>query len=352
MSCQFANKPIVAAAYGELAGEQMRELERHRGGCAECHKEWEQLLALKLLADANPVLEPEANLVARSRLRLEEALDALPPWRWYERLGQRLMNNFANLQAAPVAACLLLAVGASAGLLGGYRVALDHMARTAAIQTAQAAQGQTQPASTAAAAAPAGIANPTSSNLSSASISGASISSASISRIARQTGSRVVEVRYNQTVPQRIEGSLDDPAIRQLLMLASQNSASAKVRNDSVALLADECRAGHGCQAAGTGIRHALLAALRNDVSARVREKALKGLEPYVAEDVRVRDAVLEALMNDGNPRIRTRAINILGPVEADTSVRQVLHSVADSDQNPYIRTVSQQVLDNEPEIQ
>jgi hypothetical protein len=342
MSCQFANKPIIAAAYGELAGEQMRELERHMGGCAECHKEWEQLQALKLLVDANPVLEPEANLVARSRLRLDEALDALPPWRWYERLGRQLMNSFANLQAAPVAACLLVAVGASAGLLGGYQVAQKRAARTAAIQTMQAAQGQIKPASAASMAVPAGI----------ASIASSSLSSASISSIIRQPGSQMVEVRYNQVVPQRIEGSLDDPAIRQLLMQASQNSASAKVRNDSVELLAAACRAGHGCQAAGTGIRHALLAALRNDVSARVREKALKGLEPYVAEDVRVRDAVLEALMNDGNPRIRTRAINLLGPVEADSSVRQVLHSVADSDQNPYIRTVSQQVLDNAPEIQ
>jgi hypothetical protein len=342
MSCQFANKPIVAAAYGELAGEQMRELERHMAGCAQCQKEWEQLLELRLLADANPVLEPEANLVARSRLRLDEALDALPPWRWYERLSRRLMNNFASLLAAPVAACLLLAVGAGAGLLGGYQVALNRLMRAATIQTAQAAQGQTQPASTAAMAAPAGITNLSSTNL----------SSASISSIARQPGSQVVEVRYNQIVPQRIEGSLDDPAIRQLLMLASQNSASAKVRNDSVELLAAACRAGHGCEAASAGIRHALLAALRNDVSARVREKALKGLEPYVAVDVRVRDAVLEALMNDGDPQIRSRAINILGPVEADSSVRQVLHSVADSDQNPYIRTVSQQVLDNAPEIQ
>ena len=42
-------------------------------------------------------------------------------------------------------------------------------------------------------------------------------------------------------------------------------------------------------------------------------------------EDMRVRDAVLEALLNDSDPRIRTEAINILEPVEADTSVRQVL---------------------------
>jgi len=133
-------------------------------------------------------------------------------------------------------------------------------------------------------------------------------------------------------------------------MLASENSASAGVRDDSVGLLAAECRTGHGCKAAG--IRDALMVALRYDKNEGVREKALKGLEPYVAEDVRVRDAVLEALLNDSDPRIRTDAINVLEPVEADTSVQQVLHTVANSDQSPQIRTVSRQVLSRVPEIQ
>lgn len=107
---------------------------------------------------------------------------------------------------------------------------------------------------------------------------------------------------------------------------------------------------GHSCQ--GAGIRDALMVALRYDRSATVREKALKGLEPFVTEDMRVRDAVLEALLNDSDPRIRTTAINILEPVEADTSVRTVLYSVANSDQNPQIRNVSRQVLSRVPEIQ
>ena len=94
------------------------------------------------------------------------------------------------------------------------------------------------------------------------------------------------------------------------------------------------------------------MGALRYDPNASVRRKALQGLEPYVAQDVRVRDAVLETLMNDGDPRIRTAAINILGPVEADTSVRQVLYTVSNSDQSPQIRTVSREVLDNVPQIQ
>ncbi len=333
MKCKLAQDRIMAAAYGELVDEQRRELELHLDACSQCRDEQRQLLALKALADANPVLEPDANLVARSRQRLNAALDVLPPQRWYERLSQRIQNSFAGLQAVPVAACLLLLVGVGAGSLGGYNFAQKRAAQTAAAQVVQAThtqQTQAATASQAGAAAPAEIAN--------------------ISSIVRQPNSHIVEVRYNQMVPQRIEGSLDDPAIRQLLMLASQNSASAGVRDDSVGLLAAECTAGHGCKA--EGIRDALLVALRHDKNAGVRQKALKGLESYVAEDVHVRNAVLEALLNDSDPKIRNAAINILQPVQGDTSVRQVLHSVADTDRNPYIRTVSRQVLSNVPEME
>jgi hypothetical protein len=151
-------------------------------------------------------------------------------------------------------------------------------------------------------------------------------------------------------VPQHITGTLDNPVIRQLLMLATENAASDGVHNDSVGLLAAECRAGHGCQA--SGIRDALMVALRYDKNAHVREKALEGLQPYVAEDIRVRNAILDALLNDSDPRIRTESINLLEPVEADTSVRQVLYSVSTSDDNPQIRNVSRQILSRVPEIQ
>jgi hypothetical protein len=322
MNCELAHERIVTAAYSELPDEQMHELERHMTGCPDCHSDREQLLALKVLADAHPIVEPPANLVARSRMRLEEALDALPPKRWYERLTQRMTNNFASLQAAPVAACLLLVVGAGAGILGGYEYAVAHTANVSARTQALAPK----PAIPAAAE----ITN--------------------ISSIVRQPNSEIVEVRYNQVVPQQMEGSLDDPKIRELLMVASEDSTSSDVRDDSVGLLAAECRAGHSCQAAG--IRDALMVVLRYDKNAGVRLKALDGLGPYVAADTRVRDAVLEALLNDTDPRIRTEAVNILEPVEADTSVRQVLHSVANSDQNPNIRTASRQVLNRVPEIQ
>src|SRR5579872_1225050 len=123
MNCDLAHERIVMAAYGELPDDAAHELERHLASCGECQKEREQLRALKLLADAYPVEEPDANLVARSRLQLEEALDAVPPKTWLERFVQRVSNNFANLQAAPVAAGLLLLIGGGAGALAGYHVA-------------------------------------------------------------------------------------------------------------------------------------------------------------------------------------------------------------------------------------
>jgi hypothetical protein len=153
----------------------------------------------------------------------------------------------------------------------------------------------------------------------------------------------------------QVEGTLDNPQIRQLLMLASQNGANPDVRNDSVGLLAAECRSGHGCEGAGmqgSGVREALMVALRYDRSAAVRQKALEGLQPFVAEDMQVRDAVLEALLNDPEARIRSAAISMLEPVEADTSVRQVLSTVAASDQNSNIRNASRVVLRRVSEIQ
>ncbi|MGO9436180.1 MAG: HEAT repeat domain-containing protein [Terracidiphilus sp.] len=324
MNCEVAHERIVLAAYGELADEQIHELDRHLTSCGECCAERDQLHALKTLAAVHRVIEPPANLVARSRMRLEEALDAIPPKRWYERWGQGLLNHFARLQAAPLAASLLLVAGMGAGSLGGYEFAQARAAHAAGKASQTAAPALPIPAS------PADV--------------------ASISSIVQQPNSEMVEVRYNQVVPQRIQGSLDDPAIRQLLMMASEDATSAGIRDDSVGLLAAECRAGHSCNAAG--IRDALMVALRYDRNEGVREKALQGLEPYVAEDMRVRDAVLEALLNDNDARIRSEAISVLAPVEADMTVRQVLSTVATSDQNPQIRNVSRQVLRRVPEIQ
>lgn len=331
MNCEIAHEGIATAAYAELPDDEVHELERHLNGCENCRNEREQVMALQVLASAYPIGEPDANLIARARLRLDEALDALPPRRWYERWGQRVRNGVAGLREAPVMALLVLAVGAGAGGFGGYHLAQqEHVPTHTAPAVAASASNAPAP--------PSGHAVP---NIASVT---------AVSAVARRPNSEMVDVTYSQVVPHHLAGSLDDPAVRQLLMMGMENQSSPRVRSESVRLLADECRLGHSCQP--SGIRDALIVALRYDPSSAVRQMALQGLEPYVAEDLRVRDAVLESVMSDSDPQIRATSISLLQPVEADTSVRQVLSSVSNSDENPHIRYVSRQILNQVPEIQ
>ena len=345
MKCAEIHEKVVLAAYGELPDDQLHLMATHLVGCAECRAEQEQLLALKTLAAAYPVIEPDANLVARSRTRLAEALDALPPKRWYDRLAEWMTRTAAGLQSAPVAACLLLVAGAGLGSLGGFEFAQRH-AVVANAPTAVGAvnAGASEPTSP----EPEPISTPLTSAGELTNVSG-------VSEIVRRPDSNMVEVSFNEVKPRRVEGTLDNPQIRQLLMLASQNATNPGVRDDSVGILAAACRTGHGCQGNGLksrDIREALMISLRYDRSATVRKKALEGLQPFVSEDMQVRDAVLNALMNDPEAKIRAQAIEMLEPVEADTGVRQVLSSVALSDRSSHIRTASRAVLSRVSEIQ
>ncbi len=272
-----------------------------------------------------PVEEPSAAMMARARMRLEEALDNMPHGNWLVRLLQVFTRSFGRLRAAPVMASLLLLTGLAAGGYGGYLAGLKaHDAEQSKLvlnlgQPPVAAEDN-----------PAQIAN--------------------VSGITRDPNSETVKVSYNKLVPETMEGSLDDPRIRQLLLLGTQNNVNAGVRDDSVGLLANECRNGHQCD--DGPIRNALMVSLRYDKNANVRMKALEGLQPYIAEDMRVRDAVLESLMMDSDPRVRSQAISLIAPVEGDSSVREVLHTVAAQDDNAQIRTVSRQVLQQLPQFQ
>jgi hypothetical protein len=177
---------------------------------------------------------------------------------------------------------------------------------------------------------------------------------ANVTGIVQTPNSELVQVNYNKIVPETMEGSLDSPEIRKLLLVGTNAAATPGVRMNSVSLLTDECKAGHACQPAadGIGIRHALMVSLRYDEDAGVRRKALEGLQRYVGQDLHVRDAVLEAVAHDPDAEVRRTAIGLLEPVQSDSSVRQVLRTVATQDANPYIRTASYNALQNAADIQ
>ena len=307
--------------YGELPDELAGGLEQHLASCMECRRELETFQILEEHLALTPMLEPSPNLLAQSRMRLDEALDMLPPHGFLTRLQANVFRWVGHVQSAPALATLLLGVGFLAGNFT-YRYQIAH-----APKPAPATVTLTRPND--------GVI-------------------ANVTGIVRTPDSELVQVNYNRVVPETVEGSLDSPDIRKLLLAATSAGATDGVRLNSVALLTSECQAGHQCQpmADGNGIRHALMVSLRYDPDPGVRMKALEGLEHYVGQDQHVRDAVLEAVMHDQDAKVREAAIGLLTPVQSDSSVRQVLRTVSTQDKNPYIRTASFQALQSAADIQ
>ncbi len=320
MKCETAQDQIVLMGYGELPDELADALEQHLAGCENCRRELNAMKAMDEHLAMLPVLEPSPNLLAQSRMRLDEELDAIPAHGFMTRLRVNFFAWVGHLQSAPALATLLVGVGFLSGnFVHRYQVA--HEARPAVERV---------------------IMHPADGVIT------------NVTGIVQTPNSELVQVHYNRVVPETVEGSLDEPRIRELLMLGMKPSAASGVRKDAVNMLAGECGAGHDCsvQPDGKGIRGQLMVALRYDKDPGVRLRALEGLEHYVGQDRKVRDAVLEALMHDDDAQVRTAAIGLLEPVESDSSVRQVLRTVSTQDENPYIRTASYQALQGSGDIQ
>jgi len=322
MNCDSAQEKIILAQYGELPDELVRPLEQHIEGCEECRREWNAMLALTEDLAHLPVIEPSPNLLAASRMRLDEALDAIPPRSVAQRFWGSAFRWFSYVQGAPALTVLLVGIG----FLGGNVIAR--------YQAAHAPQLPTRVATTNASEGPI----------------------ADVAGIVQTPDPKIVKVKYNRLVPETIQGSLDDPQIRQLLMLGTKLAANPDVHKDAVALLVNQCLTDSGCNSESAdgpdSVRGTLLASLRYDKNAQVRLKALEGLQPYVAQDENVRNAVLDTLMNDQSADVRSAAISMLEPVQADSTVRRVLRSVSTQDSNAAVRNASFQVLQGSADIE
>jgi hypothetical protein len=321
MKCEIAQQNIILAQYGELPDEFQFSLEQHLETCEDCRREWNIMLAMHEDLALLPMVEPSPNLLASSRMALDEALDTLPERSVMQRFWGNAFRWLGNIQSAPALATLLIGVG----FLGG-----NFMARY------QAAHEPKLPG-------PVILSNPSAGSI------------ASVSGIVQTPNKDIVQVQYNRLVPEMVQGSLDDPQIRQLLMLSSRLASNNEVHAQSVGLMADACRTAQGCVGGQDGsddLRKALLTEFRFDKSPAVRLKALAGLQSYVGQDDQVRDAILDSLMRDKSADVRAQAVSMLSPVQGDSSVRQVLRTVSSQDANPAIRNASFQVLQGTANIE
>ena len=319
MTCDGVRDSVMLAAYGELPDEEAIWLEEHLMSCAACRGELEALREMGEVLALHPLRDPDPNLLAQSRMRLDEALDELSRHGFLTGLQVNALSWLRHLQGAPALATLLVGVGFLSGNFA-HRYEVAHTPRPSV---------------------PVFISSP----------NGGGVST--ISAITQLPG-EMVQVSYNRVVPEMAQGSLDDPQIRRLLLVGTQAAASNVVQAESVGILAAECKVGHGCKAEadGSGVRPTLLTVLRTDRSPSVRLRVLEGLQRYVSQDENVRDAVAQVALTDSSAAVRTRAIALLQPVQSDSSVRQVLRTISTTDENPYLRTVSTQALQGSGSLQ
>jgi hypothetical protein len=306
MNCDWTKDNIVLYIYEELPDDARFEFERHVQRCLSCHAELESARGFKEQMAALPVQEVSPNLLASSRMDLQEALESAQQAR--SGFGM-FVFDFAGwmhqIRLAPALTAALLIMGFAGGTITGWRISQSPK--------------------------PTDITTPTQAQI------------AAVESITRDPNSDQVTIKYDTLSPQTYVSNASDPEVQKFLLLGARNNRDSGVRLDSIDILKNE--------PADADVREALIYALRYDQNPGVRLKVLDGLKGYVKDDVHVRDAVLEALLHDNNAGVRIAAINLLDPVKADTSVRDTLKFLAERDSNKFISSEARRILATTPNL-
>jgi anti-sigma factor RsiW len=300
MNCDWVRENIGLYLYNELADDARHELEGHVERCAECAAELQSMRVFHGEMSGLPQLEATPNLLTSARIQLSEALETVQQrrgWRW----TMDPMALLRQVRFSPALATVIFMVGFGGGLGTMYRMSASLHGGSLSLEQQQEA------------------------------------SIAGIRNIVQVPGSNRIRIDYERALPETVQGSVNDPQIQALLVMASRSTANSGLRMDSVDLLRQKPD--------DPAVRESLVYSLRSDSNPGVRLKAEEALTPMVKQDIRVRNAMLESLLNDNNPGVRAGALKALEKVRNDTSVRQALTQLAKEDPNEFIRQQSSRVL-------
>jgi hypothetical protein len=309
MKCEWVRENIVLEVYGELADDARHELEQHVARCADCAAELKAEQEFHALLGQDRAADPSPNLVAASRMRLQEALETAQQGSFFSRLAFDPAHWLRQVKFSPALASVILIFGFAGGILTAYKFIPRNPPEV--VRNLPPIPPQ-------------------------ASIAG-------IDSVTQDPSTNQISIKYKAVSEQQKQGSLNDQDIQQLLLYAARNNFNSGVRVDSVDLLAKK--------SGDSQVREALMYALQNDTNPGVRLKSLDALGNYVKDDTNVRDAVLRALVNDDNSGVRIEALRLIEPVKADGSVRGVLMALAAKDQSTYIKSQARTMLAQLPEI-
>ncbi len=313
MTCQEIDQSLALYAYGELGAAEREAVEDHLASCERCRQAIAELQGLQSLLAEYPPAEPAPDLLVRSRLKLEEALDReQTSWRALVR------SWFGVATAHParvMTALTLVAFGFSVGWLVRPRVGAT-----------PAAPVEAQPNTAAAAAGMMG-----------GTLGGARISS--ISQVTPDPETGQLHITLDAEKRMTLEGSLDDPQVRQVLIYTLKNYDNPGIRLDTLSAI--------GKTGSDPAVRDAMLYALVHDSNAGVRLQALHtAARSKWAPDVA--QALEQAAENDSNAGVRGAAIDALVQrvsTDHDQDLVPALERLAAEDSDRYVRLKSENAL-------
>lgn len=303
MNCKDLERDLALYPYNELAPEARRACEEHLAACPACRAKLEEAGRLNELLKARPLPEPTPQMLAQCRMMLEDSLDRQLiqiTWRGI------FADAWASLRAlSPAQVGVALAILAC-GFSLGWRLH-PQLAAT------PAAQGGVKTATV----VPFG---------------GSDLGNLRINAITQVSPSPSAKGQIRITVDAErrvtLEGSLDDPHIRQLLVEAVKSYSNPGIRRESL----DALRVGSN----NPSVREALLYTIEHDPNPGIRLKAIQAAQA-MEWSPQVRQALLTALKPGNNPGVRVAALKVLVD-RADSSSLPVLERLAANDPDRYVR--------------
>jgi hypothetical protein len=301
MSCLEMEENLPLLLYAELSEPERAACEAHLEACAKCRALRAKTEQLHRVLAAGPRREPTASLLAESRQALEEALDR-------EQHGWRaVFRNWPPVLRLQPASSFALGLTL---MLCGFGIGWSLRPHAGRLLAGPAGVER------------AGLVNPDMENM----------RISDISRVAPDPKTGGVRITLDAERRVTLEGSFDNPKIRQVLVYAVKSYDNPGIRRDTLDALRSHAN--------DPNIRQALLYALRHDPNLGVRLEALEAVRGMEGEEGS--RALLDALEHDTNPGVRVAAVDALIDQGErggqDASIQRALGQLATTDRNPYVR--------------
>jgi len=298
MTCRDFQNQISLYLYEELTETERPALESHMEQCESCRHLFEEQKGLHLVMSEDAASwDLPADLLVESRRELANELDRMERKRSWWRVPT-FSVVFTPMRLLESAALVAM------GLALGVYVTNQQSVR---INTASAPASQE-------------------SIMSSIPANG-SVSNLRIVNTNPSTGQ--VELAGEIVQPLRLQGTLSDETVRQLLVSALGDASNSGARLRAIEVLAQ--------RPADEMVKAALIQRLMFDDNPGVRLRAMQGLKQY-ATDADVQAALMHSLTNDDDAGIRVEAIEaITKGTSRDPQLAKALEPFT-RDDNSYVR--------------